>query len=199
MPDAFDKLPDFIKGDPMDRAITADKLNAMVRAIRSLRPMSGPGTLIKTSPRGTVISSDATSYTDSSYPFDVVPVNSSTISLRPGSMNSLVPTNMTSNFTINPAAIQYVSLDCVASDGVFASSSISIKNSAPAFIGIRLGYPPNAFSVALHLLVYGASYRLIANSSLQAIAKEAFRVQKIMTTPDMLPYDSYYTWELSDV
>lgn len=134
------------------------------------------------------------------YPFDItIDSGSGYCTFIYGTMNGIAPTNIGSTLSVSLSGTQYVYLACSAVDGVFSSSTITIGSSAPSVIGTNIGYPPNSFSVLLHVVVNGTPFRIINRSSLQALSKEAFRTQKVMTTPDMLPYDSYYTWSISDV
>lgn len=132
------------------------------------------------------------------YPFDIT-VASGVATFAYGTINGIAPTNIGSSLSISMTGTQYVYLACSAVDGSFVSSTISIGSSAPGLISTNIGYPPNSFSILIHVVVSGTPFRVINRSSLQAISKEAFRTQKVITTPDMLPYDSYYTWSISDV
>jgi len=130
-------------------------------------------------------------------PFEIVIVGG-VASFFSGTFNGVAPTNIGSTFAI-PAGTQYAILTGTASDGAWVSSALSISASPPAPIGNRVGYPPNSIPVLLYVIVDQAPFRIVANTSLVAVSHEQFRVQKSMTTPDMLPYDSYYTWLVSDV
>ena len=199
MPDAFDSLPSFNKGEPLSTAITADKLNAIVRAIRALRPMSGTGVLVKTSPNGTVMSAMVSADTSSSSapPFDLSSIDATTISLSTGTVNNIIPTNVNTPLTITGVGTEYVSLNVSATNAKVVSSSFSITTSSPAAIGVVQGQPPTSFSVCTHVLVNGSSSRVIGNSSLVFTPYEAWRLAKVMTSPDSMPYDSYYSWRAS--
>ena len=132
------------------------------------------------------------------FPFDVT-IAGSDLTVRSGTLNGLVPTNIGTTFTIPAGVTRYLVLTGTASDGVLASCALSLDSAAPATVGTSLGFPPNTFPVLLYVIVDRVAFRVIGNTSLIASVFEAFRVQKTMTTPDQLPYDSYYTWKLSDV
>lgn len=134
----------------------------------------------------------------STYPFDITVVSGNATFIY-GTVNGVAPTNIGSTLTISMSGTRYVYLTCSAVDGIFTSSTINISSTAPAAIGTNIGYPPNTFYILIHVVVDGVPIRVINRSSLQALSKEAFRTQKVMTTPDMLPYDTYYTWSISDV
>ena len=138
--------------------------------------------------------------TTTTYPFDItIDPGSGNCTFIYGTMNGIAPTNIGSTLTVALTGTRYVYLACSAINGVFSSSTITIGSSSPTPIGTNIAYPPNSFSVLIHVVVNGVAFRVINRSSLQALSKEVFRSQKVMTTPDMLPYDSYYTWSISDV
>jgi len=135
-----------------------------------------------------------------SYPFDItINTGAGTCTFIYGTINGVAPTNISSALAISTSGTAYVYLQCSATNGVFTSSTIATSLTAPSPISNNIGYPPNSFVVPIHVVVNGVPFRIINKTSLQAISKEVFRIQKTITTPDMLPYDSYYTWSISDV
>ena len=138
--------------------------------------------------------------TTTTYPFDItIDPGSGNCTFIYGTMNGIAPTNIGNTLSVSMTGTRYVYLACSAVNGVFTSSTITIGSSSPTPIGTNIAYPPNSFSVLIHVVVNGTAFRVINRTSLQALSKEAFRVQKSMFTPDTLPYDSYYTWSVSDV
>lgn len=139
-----------------------------------------------------------TSTTVQNYPFlPTIAGTSATIAY--GTLNGSAPTNIGSSFTFPAFGTRYFVLSVTASSGVVSSSFLSVDSSPPAGVGTSLGFPPNTFKVLLYVSVNQRLFRTIGPGSLQAVPLEVFRVQKVITTPDMLPYDSYYTWSVSGV
>ncbi len=133
-------------------------------------------------------------------PFRVqVDATTGDLTIAYGTLNGLIPTNIGSPFNAPAGVTRYFNLNGTASSGVMTSCTVSLDAAAPAAIGTSLGFPPNTFSFPLYVIVDRVPFRVVANTSFQAVVFEAFRVQKVMTTPDMLPYDSYYSWRLGDV
>jgi hypothetical protein len=134
------------------------------------------------------------------YPFDItVNVSAGTFTLVTGTVNGIVPNNINNTFTISTVGTRYVYITCSAINGVFTGCTINVGSSQPAPIGTNIAYPQNSFNIPIHVVVNGTAFRVINRTSLQVLSKEVFRVQKSMFTPDTLPYDSYYTWSVSDV
>lgn len=131
------------------------------------------------------------------YPFQPT-ISGTTVTVRNGTLNNVAPTNISSSFYY-PGGTYYLVLTCYSSSGVITSSALSIDGSAPSAISSSLGFPPTSFGILLYVLTGGAAIRVIGTGSLQAVASESLRVQKTITTPDMLPYDSYYTWQITNV
>jgi len=132
------------------------------------------------------------------YPFQPT-ITGTDMTVQPGTLNGMQPSNIGSTFFIPSTGTYYLVLTASAVNGVIATSSLSVSNSAPAAIGVTIGYPVNTFAYPLYVLVNQTPFRLIGTGSLQAVSTEAFRVQKSMPSPDLLPYDSYYTWTLTNV
>ena len=135
-----------------------------------------------------------------SSPFDItIDTSAGTFTLVTGTVNGIVPNNINNTFTIATVGTRYVYITCSAINGVLTGCTINVGSSQPAPIGTNIGYPQNSFNIPIYVVVNGTAFRVINRTSLQVLSKEAFRVQKSMFTPDTLPYDSYYTWSVSDV
>lgn len=132
------------------------------------------------------------------YPFNVT-IKGTNLTVKYGTLNGAAPTNIGSTFTVPSTGTRYLVLTGSASSGSVVSSSLSVDTTPPAISANNLGFPTNTFKILLYVIVDKRPFRVIGNGSLQALSKEVFRVQKSMTTPDMLPYDSYYNWDISVV
>lgn len=132
------------------------------------------------------------------YPFQPAIVGTN-MTVRPGTLNGTVPTNIGTTFTVPTTGTRYLVLTGLASSGSVTSSSLTVTTTAPSMVAATLGYPPATFTVLLYVIVNQVLFRVIGSGSLYALPKESFRVQKSMTTPDLLPYDSYYNWLVSSV
>ena len=142
------------------------------------------------------------------YPFDVSFTAGSdsshkTATVRPGTLNGLVPTNILTTADLDVTLDYYLILSGVAADGEISSCSLSFSTSAPSPMPVTVGEPPTSFDYVLGMILGDGSactwYRTIGNGSLQAIGSEVFRVPKASPSPGTLPYDLYWTWLLSNV
>ena len=131
------------------------------------------------------------------YPFDVKATNATHFTVRTGTVNGFVPTNIATSFVMVGSGTEYVVIDCVATDGKITGATISVSTTPPVGIPVVSGQPPTNFSLLIAVLVNGVPFRIIGNGSITATPFESYRLQKAMPTPDSLPYDSYYTWKTS--
>lgn len=129
------------------------------------------------------------------YPF-TCKISGTTLRLTPGTVNSLVPSNMTSSFIISTSGTFYVMLDCNAVNAAITAAAIAVYSIPPVAIPSLIAQPPTTFSVCLAVIVNGVAYRSIGNGSVSANAYEVARFAKPMPSPDAMPYDSYFSWRI---
>ena len=119
--------------------------------------------------------------------------------LAPGTINGLLPTNYNSVFTVSATATFFVVLSVTASSGELASATINFNSSPPAAVPVNMGPNPHSlFDYLLGILVNGIWYRTIGPGGLAAAGAEVFRASKLSPAPGTLPYDIYYTWNLTN-
>lgn len=129
-------------------------------------------------------------------PFDIT-ITSTTATFRPGTINSRLPSNYLSGITVPLSGTRYLVLNCSASNGDVTAASFSSDASAPAAIAPYAGQPPISFKILIGVLVDGVATKVWGDGNIQATPVEAFRIQKASPVAGQLPYDVYYTWELS--
>jgi len=131
-------------------------------------------------------------------PFQPV-ITGTTGTITYGTLNGVAPTNIGSSFTFPTTGTRYLVLTGSSSSGSVTSSSLSVTTTPPTMVAAAYGFPPATFRVLLYVVVNQTLFRVIGPGSLYALPKESFRIQKSMPTPDLLPYDSYYNWLISNV
>ncbi len=139
--------------------------------------------------------------TSGPFPFDVSFTGSGTpltAAVRPGTLNGLIPTNFTDTYSITVPGVYYLILSATAAAGEIASCLLAMSGSPPTGIPTNMGEPPLAFDYLLGAVIDGVWYRTIGNGSLTAAGQEVFRVSKIAPAPGTLPYDIYYTWNITN-
>ena len=129
------------------------------------------------------------------YPF-TCRISGTNLTLTPGTVNSLLPSNMTSTFVIPSTGTRYVNLVVYASNAEITNVSISVDYSPPPAVSVSLGQPPTTFYINIAVIIDKTAYRTIGGGSLTATSYEVYRLAKSLTSPDSIPYDSYYSWRL---
>ena len=133
------------------------------------------------------------------FPFDVTKTNSTHFTVRTGTVNGLVPSNIATTFVMAGSGTEYVVLKVTTTDAEVTAAEIMAPTptTPPPAMPVGSGQPPSIFYVLLAVLVDGTPFRTFGNGSVTAVAYEVYRLQKAMLTPDALPYDSYYSWRTS--
>lgn len=190
--------------------ISAKEWNNMVRVVKSLRLRGGPGLQVAYSPQGTTAKVKVTPPTPTSttaatgpFPFDVEfsagsDVDHTTATVRPGTINGLVPTNILTTPDLAIATPYYLVLSATVSDGAVTSCSLSFDTSTPSGMPTAQGVPPLSFTYLLGMIIGGEWFRTIGNGSLFAQSYEVFRTSKTSPDPGTLPYDIWYSWALTN-
>lgn len=130
------------------------------------------------------------------FPFDVN-ISGTDATVVPGTINGLIPTNYADTFTIANPGTYYVTLSVTATDGQLGSATLSFAASPPAAVPVVQGQPPTTFDYLLGVVVDGVWFRVIGPGSLAAAGAEVFRVSKTSPAPGTLPYDIWYTWNIT--
>lgn len=133
---------------------------------------------------------------DIKLPFDAV-FGSGTVSFRPGTLNSILPSNYLASFAVTPGVTYYAKIVASALDGQITSCSLEFNTTPPTGIGVLMGQPPTTFRYLLGIVIDSSWFRTAPQSSLSAQSKLSFTVSKTDPDPGTLPYDSYWTWIVS--
>jgi hypothetical protein len=137
------------------------------------------------------------------YPFDVDLVaaapGTSDATIRPGTINGLVPSGILSVTNLDDTLSYYLILSVTAADGQITGASIAFNTVAPSPIPATIDEPPLTFDYVIGMVVLGEWFRTIGNGSLFAAAEEAYRVSKTAPAPGTLPYEIWFTWALENV
>lgn len=142
------------------------------------------------------------------FPFDAilepdpVTMGNTLATFLPGVINGLLPSNYASSFSLSPSSTYFAIISCTASNGQITAASLSFGSSPPAAIPTNMGQPPLSFDFLLGIVITdglgGATWsRIIGDGSLAAAGAEAFRTDKATPVPGTLPYDIWYTWNLT--
>ena len=129
------------------------------------------------------------------FPF-TIRVSGSNATVTYGTINGLVPSNITSTFSIPGPSAYYMIMSVSTTNTQVSLATLYLSASPPSVLAVNLGQPPVSFDVCLGIISSGVAYRTIGSGSLIATSYEVYRLVKAMPTPDSLPYDSYYSWRI---
>ena len=205
-------LPYFQPGAKFREQLTADRLNKMVAAIRSLEIQPGTNVHVSRTSGGTTLKAVVPRARGGGAaevcPFDVsLEQNGSNykVKVRPGTLNGLYATNYADSLafsstalTVGTSATSNVVLSVTTDGKQVTAHTIEMQASLTA-MSPTTPLAPTSFKWPIAHIVSGTVYKTIGCGSLQAVVKENVRVAKTPTTSDDNAFDIYYFWLLESV
>lgn len=184
--------------------VSADGISRLIEETRARGLGSGKVALVGQRGGGTVLAKPSRGlYPAASIrgarapaPFDIT-VTGTTATFRAGTINSLLPSNYLAGVTIVSTGTRYLVLNCTSSNGQITAASFSADVSPPSAIAPYAGQPPVAFSILIGVTINAAAVKVWANGNIGAYGAESFRLQKASPVAGQVPYDIYYSWNLS--
>ena len=117
------------------------------------------------------------------------------VSVLPGTINSLVPTNIFSPLTISGTGTEYVVLTMTSTGGTPESASLSIETTYPVPSATSASEPPTVAKDVLVALNDGIIYQ-IRETNLTATSVEVFQETVTNPSPSERQYIPWYRWEV---
>lgn len=200
-------LPFFRTGARFREELTAERLNKMVAAIRSLEIQPGGSMRVSRTTGGTTLSAPRLSrrVLSNRCPFDVstqLDGSSYKVKVRPGTLNGFYASNYADSLsfdstalTVGATAVSNVVLN-VTTDGKQVTAFTIEMQAVLTAMSPTTPLAPTSFKWPVAHIREGAVYKTIGCGSLQATVKENVRVAKAPSTPDDNAYDIYYSWVL---
>lgn len=203
----------FQSGRPLLSEITADKLNRILSEIKRNRPVVAAPLSARVTGDGTHISlgklpSGGTSTPQTLHPFQITsfqdpesdPENPSyLVTVRPGALNTLLPTNLfdgdeLTKFPLSANALKHVVLTGTSDGQQFNSCQLSLETEAPpAQEPVPFGLPQTVkFLVGV---VYNSSvFQIISDNMNLAGTQQYVADKETPLQPGELPYTIYFVW-----
>ena len=205
-------LPFFRPGAKFREELTAERLNKMVAAIRSLEVQPGTNVQVNRTTGGTTLKASfprprrgGGTGTTAACPFDVstqLDGPNYKVKVRAGTLNGLYATNYadcllfaSTTLTVGATATSNVVLSVTTDGKQVTSHTIEMQASVTA-MSPTTPLAPTSFKWPIAHIINGTVYKTIGCGSLQAVVKENVRIAKSPTTPDDNAYDIYYYWVL---
>jgi hypothetical protein len=192
--------------------VTSTRLNALLDELRRLRPLPGKGINVDYTGDGTRISaldqsgSFAGGGSSNRHPFQITSIASSddennnayAITVRPGTINNLLPTGIFDGASLKQTEIgsglQYVVLQAQSDGRQITSAAISVESSAPEAQAPVVFGLPSSLDVLLGIVKDASVFQVVIDNIL-VTGKQQFVAQKGgNVAPGELPYEIYYVW-----
>jgi len=195
---------------PLLREISADRLNTILQEIKRNKPLGERGITVRQDGNGTYIGlaaslpRGASSGAVTTHPFQISSRQDSEnqeaylVTVRPGTINNLLPTGIFDGDTLRQieigSGLQYVVLQAQSDGRQITSASISVESAAPGAQSPVVFGLPSSFGVFLGIVKESSVFQIVKDNILLT-GKQQFVAQK---TPPVavgaLPYEIYYVW-----
>jgi hypothetical protein len=199
---------------PLLRELSADRLNTILQEIKRNKPKGERGITVRQDGTGTYIGLAAslprgggTSTPATFHPFQITSFAdpesnpefpSYLVSVRPGTINNLLPTNILdgeslATFALPANTFNYVVLSCAAASNALTSCEIALESSPPSAQTPLAFALPTTYEVTLGI-VYNTSVYQIVTTNLSVGSVQACITDKANPTPGSLPYNVFLQW-----
>jgi len=201
-------LPYFRPGAKFREELTAERLNKMVAAIRSLEIQPGTNVRVSRTPGGTTLKASIPKHrggSAGSCPFNVsLELNEANykIKVTPGTVNGVYATNYiasmifdTTTLSVGQTANTNVVLN-ITTDGKQVTAYEIGTAASVSVVSPTTPLAPTSVTWPIAYIASGKVYRTIGCNSLSAVVRESVRVVKTPATPGDNAYDIYYYWDV---
>jgi hypothetical protein len=192
---------------PLLRELSADRLNTILQEIRRNKPRGERGITVRQSGDGTYIGLAANFQQTSRpelHPFKITSrpnpesENSYLVTVQPGTINGLLPTNTFSGAalqtqTIAGNSLQNVVLSATGDGTKLVSCQLTISSSPPATQTPGLYTLPSQLNILLGV-VYNATVYQVVYDNLNYAGTEVLRTAKSQPAPGEVAFNIYYAW-----
>jgi hypothetical protein len=116
------------------------------------------------------------------------------LSVRPGALNSLVPSNIFDTFSVG-SSLNYIKLHA-ETDGARVTSLALVVDSSPIAsspVDVTISTPPTSFDLVVGMTNSGTAWQ-IEFSNLDYEPRNVFLTPKIPATPGEEPFDRWWRW-----
>jgi hypothetical protein len=208
---SFDSIQ-FQSGRPLLRELSADRLNSIITEIRRNKPKGERGITVRQDGTGTYIGLAASQGKTTSVAVEFHPFQISTrqnpenedqylATVRPGTINTLLPTNTFDGSSLTEHSysgnqLRYVVLTASATNSQFTSCSISIESSAPAAQTPTLFATPTEYKVLIGIVRNTSIYQIVFDNIVVSGKQHYVKDRASAAAPGFLPYEIYFVWGL---
>jgi hypothetical protein len=187
---------------PMKNQVTSDRMNHILDGVKMAQPSASGhvGMTVNQTPDGWVAKVKSSKNTSPINPWKTTRNDDGAtkrVSIRPGTINSLVPTDIFSPITITGTGVEYIVLTMTSTWDSPVSASLSKETTYPVPSATTPSNPPTAVTDVLAVVNDGIVYQ-IRSTNLVATSLEVY--QETVATPAVgeRQYIPWYRWEVGE-
>lgn len=199
-------IREFRPRQPLDRQLSSDTLNRILRELESLRITRVVNGTFKKLPGGTEIvvapQRGGTSTPAETHPFQITSrqdpddENQYIVTVRPGTLNNVLASNWNAELTVPASSLRYIVLSASANNNAIVSTSMSADSSPPSGEQSPQKWAlPTSFKVILGL-VLGPQVWQVVYDNLSYTSAKRITTDRANPAIGQLPYDNWYIWQL---
>jgi len=129
-------------------------------------------------------------------PFDVIVSSSTTITVWPGNINQLAPSNIFSTIAYTPGSTAYIKLSVTTDGRKVTAATVGTSATPISPIGVTESLAPTSFEVLLGIVVSGTVYQVWPGGNMVATISNQLTEDKASPVAGQTPYKYWYTWLL---
>lgn len=182
----------------------ADKLNKLREAIDQCRLLPGPGYQVKRGTTGTTLTikrrgggGGTLAAEDDPCPFDVTPTVTSAgvnLSVQPGLVNGVLPSNMFSVLTASGTGTKYVCVDVTTNGKNVTGATLAVKTSVPTAPAATADVAPSSVSVIVSVVSGSVAYKTIPCGNITMRVSPSITEDNPTATGGERNYTQFYQW-----
>lgn len=200
--DSFGIQPFRVTRTPDVRQL-ADKLNRLREAVDECRLLPGPGYQVKRGTTGTTLTirrgggGSGSVAADDPCPFDVTASVTSSglnLSVQPGLVNGVLPSNMFDVLTAASSGTKYVCVDVSTNGKNVTSAQMAVKTSVPTAPTATVNAAPSSVSVIVSVVSGSTVYKTIPCGNITLRVSPSITEDNPAASAGQRNYSQYYQW-----
>jgi len=198
-------LPYFAPGGKLRDQLTAERLNKIVAAIRSLEIQPGANIHVSRTPGGTSLKAvvpqqkGGAAAAEEVYPFRLESSSTSggiAVTVHPGTINGVIPSGILVPTLVVTSGMRYICIDATTDGKAVTSAEIAVKTTAPAPPAETAESAPTAFTFLLGVVTNSTVYRTIPCNNITVPILPTISVEDVTYSARLRNFTQYYNWGL---
>lgn len=197
-------IREFRPRQPLDRQLSSDTLNRILRELESLRITQVVNGSVRKLPSGTeiVVAPQRGGGSESSHPFQIIATPNAQspaqvdVTMTPGTINGILAGNWSATRTMTKNATHYIVLTVTTDGQAVLSTSWAEQATSPNADEPKKWTLSTSLKVLIGIVANGVVKQLI-KKNLTANGKKRLTTEKNNATLGQIPYDNWYVWDVT--